>query len=117
MEKVLEVVAIVATIGNKIAVVGIAAWLIWALQTVFTNDKWTEAYPFLKSILVRAGVALVASGFAMDAFASYTPGISEVIMNLGLVVLLFKFRRQYKRNRNGEHHLIEILKRKQNSEI
>lgn len=113
MEKLIEVVVLAATIGNKIAVIGIAAWLVWALQTVFRNDKWTDAYPFLKSILVRAGVSLMAAGFAIDAFTLYTPGVSEVVMNLGIVVLLFKFRRQYKRN-HGQHHIIEIL-RKQKS--
>lgn len=101
-----------ATIGNKIAVIGVAAWLVWALQTVFRNDHWTGAYPFLKSVLVRAGVSLVAAGFAIDAFTLYTPGVSEVVMNMGIVVLLFKFRRQYKRNTGGAHHLLEILKRK-----
>lgn len=116
MERVLEVVAVLATIGNKIAVIGIAAWLIWALQTVFHDGKWTEAYPFLKSVIVRAGVALVAAGFAIDAFTLYRPGLSEVVMNVGIVVLLFKFRYHYKRNQKG-HHIIEVLKRKQKSEI
>lgn len=116
MEKVLEIITAVATIGNKLAVIGIAAWLVWALQTVFRNDHWVQAYPFLKSTLVRAGVALVAAGFAIDAFTLYAPGISEVVMNMGIVVLLFKFRYQYRRNQ-GHHHIIDILKRKQKSEI
>lgn len=116
MEKLADAVVVIATIGNKIAVIGIAAWLIWALQTVFHDGKWTEAYPFLKSVIVRGGVALVASGFAIDALSTYTPVLSEVVMNIGIVVLLFKFRYQYKRNRGG-HHLIEVLKQKQNSEI
>lgn len=112
MEKIVEVVIIVATIGNKSAVIGIAAWLVWALQTVFRNAHWVAAYPFLKSILVRAGVSLVAAGFAIDAFTLYTPGVSEVVMNIGIVVLLFKFRTQYRRNQGGAHHIIEILNRK-----
>lgn len=117
MEKVLEIITAVATIGNKLAVIGIAAWLVWALQTVFRNDHWVQAYPFLKSTLVRAGVALVAAGFAIDAFTLYAPGISEVVMNMGIVVLLFKFRYQYRRNQGAAHHIISILKRKQKSEI
>lgn len=118
MEKLIDLVVMVAIVGNKIAVAGIAAWLVWALQELFRDGKWTEAYPFLKSPLVRAGVALVASGFAIDAFTLYTPGISEVLMNVGIVALLFKFRYQYKRNR-GYHPIIEVLKhkRKQKSEI
>ncbi len=114
MEKVLEVAIIAAIVGNKIAVVGIAAWLVWALQTLFTDERWAKAYPFLDSVLVRAGVALVAFGFALDALTLYTPGVSEVLMNMGLVFLLFKFRHQYKRNQGGMHRLVEIFKGKHN---
>lgn len=117
MEKLIDAAIIVATVGNKIAVAGIALWLVWALQTVFHNDGWVKAYPFLRSVLVRAGVALVAAGFAIDTFTLYTPGISEVIMNVGIVVLLFKFRIQYRRNQGAAHHILSVLKRKQNSEI
>lgn len=110
-----EVLVLCITVINKIAVVGIALWAIWALQTVFLNDEWVNAYPFIQKWPVRLSIALIASGFAIDALSVYTPGISEVAMNVGIFVLMHLFRKGYKRT-NGNGHIIRALtKEKTNS--
>ena len=111
MEKLIEAGTIAVIVANKVAVIGIALWAVWALQTLLTDPKWLETYPFLSRIWIRAGVALVAAGFAIDAFSFYTPGLSEVLMNVGVLIIMHLFRRQYKRN-EGRDRLIEYLKRK-----
>ncbi len=111
MEKLIEAGIIAVTVVNKITVIGIALWVVWALQTLLTDPKRLEAYPFLSRLWIRAGVALVAAGFAIDAFSFYTPGLSEVLMNIGVLIVMHLFRKQYKRNK-GRDRLIEYLKRK-----
>lgn len=115
MEKLIESGMIVVMAANKVAVVGIALLSVWLLQTILTDPRWLGAYPFLSRMWIRAGVALVAAGFAIDAFSFYTPGLSEVLMNIGVLIVMHLFRRQYKRN-EGKDRLIEYLKRKK-SEI
>lgn len=94
-----EVVVLIFTILNKVAVVGIALWAVWALQTVFLDERWTNAYPFLGKWPVRLCIALIAAGFAIDALSVYTPSISEVVMNFGIFILMHLFRRKYKQRR------------------
>lgn len=96
---IFETAILFFSILNKVAVVGIALWSIWALQVVFTDDKWTDTYPFLKSWLVRLSIALIAAGFAIDALSMYTPSVSEVVMNIGILILMHLFRFRYKRNK------------------
>lgn len=113
MEKVLEIAGLVVMLANKATVVGIALWAVWALQTLLTDPKWLKAYPSLGRFWMRAGVAMVAAGFAMDAMTAYVPAVSEVVINAGALIVMHLFRRQYYRG----HGLLEILKRKQKSEI
>jgi len=112
----LEIAILFFTIVNKIAVVGIAIWAVWALQTVLTNHKWIDAYPFLGKVPVRFAMALIAGGFAIDVFSVYVPGVSEVIMNFGIFIGMHLFRRQYKRNRR-HHSILDSSKQNQKSEI
>lgn len=111
MEKLIEAGTIAVIVANKVAVIGIALWAVWALQTLLTDPKWLETYPFLSRLWIRAGVAMVAAGFAIDAFSLYVPSVSEIIMNAGVFIVMHLFRMQYKRN-EGRDRLIEILKRK-----
>lgn len=106
-----ETIVLIFTILNKIAVVGIAVWAVWALQTIFQDNKWTEAYPFLGRFRVRFSVALIAAGFAIDAFSIYTPSLSEVVMNFGIFIGMHLFRVQYRRNQ-GHHPLLDFSKRR-----
>lgn len=114
MEKLIEAGMIVVIVANKVAVIGIALWAVWALQTLLTDPKWLETYPFLSRLWIRAGVAMVAAGFAIDAFSLYVPSLSEVVMNAGVFIVMHMFRARYKRNQ-GRDRLIEYLKRKQKS--
>jgi hypothetical protein len=111
MEKLIEAGMIVVIVANKVAVIGIALWAVWALQTLLTDPKWLETYPFLSRLWIRAGVAMVAAGFAIDAFSLYVPSLSEVVMNAGVFIVMHMFRYRYKRNEERDR-LIEILKRK-----
>jgi hypothetical protein len=111
MEKLIEAGTIAVVIANKVAVIGIALWAVWALQTLLTDPKWLETYPFLSRLWIRAGVAMVAAGFAIDAFSLYVPSASEVVMNLGVLIVMHLFRKQHKRN-EGRDRLFDYLKRK-----
>lgn len=110
MEKLIDAGIVAVTVTNKIAVIGIALWAVWALQTLLTDPKWLAAYPFMGRLWMRAGVALIAAGFAIDALSIYTPSLSEVIMNAGVFIVMHLYRIQYKRNQ-GEHPFLRILKK------
>lgn len=114
MEKLIEAGTIAVIVANKVAVIGIALWAVWALQTLLTDPKWLETYPFLSRIWIRAGVAMVAAGFAIDAFSLYVPSLSEVVMNAGGFIVMHLFYKQYKRNQD-RGKMIEFLQRKQKS--
>lgn len=110
---ILEILTIIFAVLNKIAVVGIATWAVWALQTLFSDPEWSKAYPFLGKWYVRLCIALIAAGFAIDALSVYVPSVSEVVMNFGIFILMHLFRIQYKRN----HPVIEALKKNQKQRI
>lgn len=116
MKEVIEIALLIVTITNKVTVIGIAVWTVWALQTIFLDHRWVQAYPFLGRIPARFALALIAAGFAIDAFSVYVPSMSEVVMNAGIFIGMHLFRIQYKRNQ-GEHFLLDISRRKQNSRI
>lgn len=94
-----EIIELVFAILNKIVVIGIALWMTWALQTVLMHSEWIQAYPFLGKWPVRLSVALIAAGFAIDALSVYTPSVSEVVMNAGILLMMHLFRRRYKMRR------------------
>lgn len=99
MEKVVEIFQVVVLVANKIAVIGIAAFMVWALQSIMVDEEWIKVHPFIGSVWLRLGLSLLASGFAIDAFSIYTPSISEVVMNVGLLFVAFSFRRMYRKSK------------------
>lgn len=99
MEKVVEILQVVVLVANKIAVLGIAIFMVWALQSIMVDEEWIKLHPLIGSAWLRLGLSLLASGFAIDAFSIYTPSISEVIMNCGLLFVAFAFRRMYRKSK------------------
>ena len=108
-----EIFISVAIVANKLAAFGIAAGTVWALQHLMTDERWKEAFPILDNYLLRAALTLVATGFAMDFFSVYVPSVSEVVMNVGILALVFVFYRSFKR-RNGDHPLLRWKQKKSN---
>lgn len=99
MEKVIEIAQIVVLVANKIAVIGITAFMVWALQSIMVDEEWVKIHPFIGAIWLRMGLSLLASGFAIDAFSVYVPAFSEVVMNCGLLFVAFAFRRIYRKSK------------------
>lgn len=109
---VTETLVSAAVVVNKLAAFGIALGAIWVLQTLMMDQRWREAFPILDNYLLRAALTLIAAGFGMDFFSAYTPSVSEVVMNIGIVALLLVFYRQFQR-RNGHHPLLKWGKKKE----
>lgn len=99
MEKAIEILQIAVLAANKIAVIGIAAFMVWALQSIMVDDEWIKVHPFIGSVWLRVGLSLLASGFAIDIFSIYVPSVSEVVMNCGLLFVAFAFRRMYRKSK------------------
>lgn len=102
MSGVLEIGFSLVVILNKICVVGIAAWVVWFMQTIMLDPRWVAKLPILDSFIFRVALSLIGGGFGLDAFALYTPALSEVVMNFGIVALMFMFRKYYKKAKTPE---------------
>ena len=74
-------------IFNKITLIGIGIWVIWALQALIKHPEVQNRYPFTRSIILRLGLTLIGVAVAMDFFAYYVPSISEVILNAGMLAV------------------------------
>jgi peptidoglycan biosynthesis protein MviN/MurJ (putative lipid II flippase) len=88
---------ILLTLGNKIVVVLVAGFLVWMLQSLMTHPEIIKRYPYLASPLIRIGLAAMAGAYALDFFSFYVPATSEVILNVGMLVVLFWLWRAFRK--------------------
>jgi peptidoglycan biosynthesis protein MviN/MurJ (putative lipid II flippase) len=88
---------ILLTLGNKIVVVLVAGLLVWLLQRLMTDERILERYPYLASPLIRIGLAAMAGAYALDFFSFYSPAPSEIILNVGMLVVLFWLWRAFRK--------------------
>lgn len=102
MNSLIEIGFSLVVILNKICVIGIAAWVVWFMQTIMLDPGWVSKIPVLDSFVFRVALSLIGAGFGLDAFALYTPALSEVVMNFGIVALMFMFRQYYKKAKTPE---------------
>ena len=115
LKVVLELAQTLVLVVNKAAVLGLALSVVWILQTIMRDHRWEGAYPFLGKFWLRAGVAMVGLGFAMDFLTLYKPSISELILNIGALIIMHLFRKQYKENGGESLPYLDILSRKKSN--
>lgn len=75
------------TIFNKLVIVWIGILIIWTLQVLVLHPEVVKRYPLLKGYAVRLGLAMMGAAVGADLVATYVPSLSEIVLNIGLLVV------------------------------
>jgi len=75
------------TIFNKLVIIGIGIAIIWTLQVLVLHPEVVRRYPLLKGWVVRLGLSMMGAAVGADLLATYTPSVSEIVLNVGLLVV------------------------------